>query len=69
MRKNISQLGGDLHSDNIRCRRCYTRQGGGFDPNYGILICANRMKTKAQVEVTMAHGRYPYTLETVGNGS
>ena len=69
MRKNINQLGGDVHTDNIRCRRCYTWQGGGFDPNYGILICANRMKSKSHVEDTMAHGRYTVTLGKVWNGS
>jgi len=52
---NIKQLGGDLHSHNIYCRRCTDRKGGGFDPEYGILICANEMKDQGHLEDTMAH--------------
>ncbi|MCJ1464212.1 Mitochondrial inner membrane protease atp23 [Pseudocyphellaria aurata] len=55
MRQNINKLGGDMNADNIRCRRCYSWQAGGFDPNYGILICANHVKRKAHVETTIAH--------------
>ena len=67
MRKNLNQLGGDVHNNNIRCRRCHTWQGGGFDPNYGILICANRMKSKSHVEDTMAHGMCSATPKKVRN--
>lgn len=56
MRQKINALGSDVHNRNIRCRRCYTWQGGGFDPTYGILLCANRMHTRSQIEDTMAHG-------------
>ncbi|CAI7586600.1 unnamed protein product [Penicillium manginii] len=52
---NIKQLGGDLHNHNIYCRRCTDRKGGGFDPEYGILICANEMKDQGHLEDTMAH--------------
>ncbi|SLM39408.1 mitochondrial inner membrane protease atp23 [Lasallia pustulata] len=55
MRENINQLGGDIHSGNIRCRRCVTRQTGGFDPNYGIQICANELRNRGHLEDTMAH--------------
>lgn len=65
MLQNINQLGGDLNSGNIRCRRCYTRQGGGFDPNYGILLCANHLQTKSRVEDTMAHGDKPQLQHVV----
>ncbi|KAJ5365039.1 hypothetical protein N7517_007925 [Penicillium concentricum] len=53
--ESIQQLGGDLHSHNIYCRRCTDRKGGGFDPEYGILICANEMKDQGHLEDTMAH--------------
>lgn len=69
MRKNINQLGGDINADNIRCRRCYAWQGGGFDPNFGVLICANRMKSKSHAEDTIAHGRCITMLEMVLNGN
>jgi inner membrane protease ATP23 len=52
---NIRQLGGDLHSHNIYCRRCTDRKGGGFDPEYGILLCANEMKDQGHLEDTLAH--------------
>jgi inner membrane protease ATP23 len=52
---NIRQLGGDLSSHNIYCRRCTNRKAGGFDPEYGILLCANEMKDQGHLEDTMAH--------------
>ena len=55
MRENIAQLNGDINSSNIRCRRCTTRQSGGFDPDYGIRICANEMRNRGHLEDTMAH--------------
>jgi inner membrane protease ATP23 len=57
LRREIRDLGKetDINSTNIRCRRCTTNQGGGFDPNYGILLCANEMRSRKQVEDTMAH--------------
>jgi hypothetical protein len=55
MSDSIRQLGGDLSSHNIYCRRCTNRKAGGFDPEYGILICANEMKDQGHLEDTMAH--------------
>ncbi|KAL3488447.1 peptidase M76 family-domain-containing protein [Aspergillus germanicus] len=52
---NIRQLGGDLSSHNIYCRRCTNRKAGGFDPEYGILLCANEMKDQGHLEDTLAH--------------
>nr|Q4X261.2 RecName: Full=Mitochondrial inner membrane protease atp23 [Aspergillus fumigatus Af293] len=52
---NIRQLRGDLSSHNIYCRRCTSRKAGGFDPEYGILLCANEMKDQGHLEDTMAH--------------
>ncbi|KAL8674799.1 MAG: hypothetical protein Q9168_000780 [Polycauliona sp. 1 TL-2023] len=57
MRENINQLGGDLHSGNIRCRRCGPRQSGGFDASYGITLCANELRGQDHVEDTIAHGK------------
>ena len=56
MRDKINQLGGDVHNGNVRCRRCTSRQSGGFDPNFGILICANELRNRGHLEDTMAHG-------------
>ncbi|MCJ1223413.1 Mitochondrial inner membrane protease atp23, partial [Toensbergia leucococca] len=55
LRDNINQLGGDIHSGNVRCRRCEKRQSGGFDPDYGIRICANELRNQGHLEDTMAH--------------
>ena len=58
MRENIAQLGGDINSTNIRCRRCEpgNMSAGGFDPHYGIRICANNLRNRGHLEDTMAHG-------------
>lgn len=55
MRHNINLLGHDLNADNMRCRRCTTAQSGGFDPEYGILLCANKFRNRGHLEDTMAH--------------
>jgi len=64
MKKNIEALNGDLNAQNVQCRRCPTRrdesgvwhrQGGGFSPDHGILICANEMRNRKHLEDTLAH--------------
>ena len=55
MRENIQQLQGDINETNVRCRRCTKRQSGGFDPDYGIMICANEMRDQGHFEDTLAH--------------
>ncbi|KAF2864393.1 hypothetical protein K470DRAFT_254046 [Piedraia hortae CBS 480.64] len=60
MKHNIDLLGpadgsASIHPGNVRCRRCETHQSGGFDPNYGILICANHLRNRGHLEDTLAH--------------
>ena len=55
MSEKTAELHGSLNSDNIRCRRCTRRQGGGFSADYGILICANEMRNRKHLEDTLAH--------------
>lgn len=55
LQDNIKQLGGNIDKHNVYCRRCTNRQAGGFDPNYGIQICANEMTSQNHLEDTMAH--------------
>ena len=59
MRENINRLGADINEDNIYCRRCDVRTGGGFDPRFGVRICANEMRNRGHVEDTIAHGMFP----------
>lgn len=44
-----------IHEKNVRCKRCTTRQSGGFDPEYGILVCANKLRNRGHLEDTLAH--------------
>lgn len=55
LQDNIKQLGGNISSHNIYCRRCTKRRAGGFDPDYGIQICANEMRDQGHLEDTLAH--------------
>ncbi|KAI4137895.1 MAG: hypothetical protein L6R39_007060 [Caloplaca ligustica] len=56
MRQNINKVGADVHNENIRCRRCTTWQKGGFDKDFGIMLCANNLKDQGALEDTLAHG-------------
>ncbi|THX10602.1 hypothetical protein D6D17_03841 [Aureobasidium pullulans] len=55
MRHNINLLGHDLNESNMRVKRCTTQQSGGFDPEFGILLCANKFRNRGHMEDTMAH--------------
>ena len=64
MSDKIKDLNGNLDAENVRCRRCVTkitedgkvaRQGGGFSPNHGILICANEVRNRGHLEDTLTH--------------
>lgn len=60
MQHNIDLLGpGDgrarIHEGNVRCKRCTTKQSGGFDADYGILMCANKLRNRGHMEDTLAH--------------
>ena len=41
--------------DNARCQRCVTAQSGGFDSEYGIMLCANKAREWKHLEDTLAH--------------
>lgn len=53
-----------LDAATIRCARCparvtadgrVERQGGGFEPAHGILLCANEMRDRGHMEDVLAH--------------
>ena len=56
MRENINKLGADINADNVYCQRCTVRKSGGFNPKFGIELCANEMRNQGHVEDTLAHG-------------
>ncbi|GAO13239.1 uncharacterized protein UV8b_03654 [Ustilaginoidea virens] len=62
--EKIRDLDGKIDASNIVCRRCPSRlepdgtvhrQAGGFDPNRGLLVCANEMRDRKHMEDTVAH--------------
>jgi hypothetical protein len=55
MLENIRQANGKLDKTNIRCLPCGKIQSGGFDANYGILLCQNRLIDRSHMEDTLAH--------------
>ena len=64
LRDRVRDLGGELDGQNIVCRRCPARltddgavhrQGGGFSPHHGVLLCANEMRDRRHLEDTLAH--------------
>ncbi|KAI0015935.1 peptidase M76 family-domain-containing protein [Xylariomycetidae sp. FL0641] len=64
MRQKIAALNGRLDDSNIVCRRCPKMmtedgwvhgQSGGWDPNGGVLLCANDLRNKTELEDTLAH--------------
>ncbi|KUI59351.1 Mitochondrial inner membrane protease ATP23 [Cytospora mali] len=53
-----------MDAANVVCRRCparltsdlqVQRQGGGFEPAHGILVCANEVRNRSHLEDTLAH--------------
>lgn len=45
----------DSIADHIKCDVCPDLQGGGFHPQFGILLCANRLQSKWQLEDVLTH--------------
>lgn len=55
LRQQIAQTGPSIEREHIRCKRCTTNQTGGFDSNYGILLCANHLPSRKLVEGMHMH--------------
>jgi inner membrane protease ATP23 len=64
LRQKIEALNGTLDASNVRCQRCPARltedgevhrQSGGFDPDRGVLLCANEIRDKKHLEDTLSH--------------
>ena len=55
LKEKAQALGHDINESNIHCLRCPDSRGGGFDPDFGILLCANYRKSKSDVEDSLSH--------------
>ena len=60
LKHNIDLLGpsdgsASIGPSQVICARCDDKQSGGFDPEYGIMICANQMRNRGHMEDTLAH--------------
>ena len=55
MGEHINKLHGNISADNTHCMRCENQQTGGFDPKYGIVLCANHLRNQAHLEETLSH--------------
>ncbi|TVY81563.1 Mitochondrial inner membrane protease atp23, partial [Lachnellula suecica] len=65
LQKQLRVLNGEINGQNVKCRRCPVRrdetgkivgrQSGGFNPDIGILICANEIRDRKHLEDTLAH--------------
>lgn len=66
LNEKVAELnhGRGLDPASVVCRRCparltadlqVQRQGGGFEPAHGILVCANEVRNRSHLEDTLAH--------------
>lgn len=51
---NLRKVGREMTKDDFLCAPCDSRSGG-FSPEAGILLCANRTNTRQIQEHTMVH--------------
>lgn len=52
---DLSLPGQELTESQIRCMPCDKQQAGGFSPHFGILLCQNKLISRAHAEDTIAH--------------
>jgi len=56
MREQCRMVGGEIDPSHVRCMPCEPNiMQGGFDPNYGIVLCSNEALSNRQIEDTIAH--------------
>lgn len=55
MMDHVNKLGGNININNIKCEPCDDLKGGGFHPELGILLCANWIKDKYNLEDILTH--------------
>lgn len=55
MLKHLKLAGCEFPSSAMQCHPCDETRAGGFNPDYGILLCQNRFMNKKHMEDTLAH--------------
>lgn len=55
MMKHLELAGCPFPADAIQCHPCPEWSAGGFSPEFGVLLCQNRILSKKHVEDTLAH--------------
>lgn len=60
LKQNIENLGGEVGTDNVICRRCDTLspsgiKQGAFSQDMGILLCANHVRDRKSMEDVLSH--------------
>ena len=60
LQQEIRKVGGRVDSHNVVCRRCDSLKStgpskGGFSTRYGIMLCANHLGRRGELEDTLAH--------------
>ena len=56
MREQCRLAGGDIKPEHIRCMPCEPGiMQGGFNADYGIVLCSNEALSKRETEDTIAH--------------
>lgn len=55
MQEQIQRVGGNINSTNIVCGQCTDMKSGGFHPELGILMCANKLYSRSHAEDTLTH--------------
>ncbi|KAI9220287.1 peptidase M76 family-domain-containing protein [Blastocladiella britannica] len=52
---HLSRLGCDWTPANVICQPCDATRSAGFSPNHGVVLCENRIQSKAHLEESLAH--------------
>lgn len=55
MMKNLEKAGCKVEPEHIVCAPCEESRSGGFAPDVGILLCANKLANKRHQEDTLLH--------------
>jgi len=55
MLKHLNLAGCPFTTSSVQCHPCPAHIAGGFTPEYGVLVCQDRLVSKRIMEDTLAH--------------